>query len=318
MRMIRVLVLAALVIAVTAGPGAGQTTQPASPTIVPAERNTPIARAVRAIRDANTQAAAADAFADGADVDRENVELNTAYMRRLLQLGLPQLANGPAATLARIPVADGTAYGVLGYNCGRQNDLTNALSYAMKAAGLIKDDPSVQNNLGQLTAWYECAKPYKLAAADQKTLDDLKADLASAAPYKAGYKLIKDAYDKHIHAAADAKQKLATAEADVKTAEKRVADAQARVNQGAGGANPPGRGGRGGPGGAQAALDGAKANLAQKVQTLNALRAQQAEGPLSYPKLFRWLPPAVDGVVTPPADPKAKPAATSAPASAAN
>jgi hypothetical protein len=313
MRMTRVLILSVAAVAVLVGSAAAQTSQPVGG--APALANLPpaIARSIRAIREANTMAAAAEAYAEGADVDRESVELNTAYMRRLLQLGLPDIANGPAATLVRIPVADGTGYGVLGYNCGRQNDLTNALSYTMKAAGLIKDDPSIQNNLGQLTAWYECAKPYKLPAADQKALDDLKADLASAAPYKAGYKLIKDAYDKHIHAQADAKQKLATAEADVKAAEKRVADAQARVNQG-GGANPPGRGGRGGPGGAQRQLDDARNNLAQKVQALNTIRGQQPEGPLSYAKLFHWLPPAVDGVVTPQADPKSKPQPASAPA----
>ena len=324
MRMTRLLFHSVLVIAATAGLGAAQTTLPVAPAAPPAataDKNSPVGRAVRAIREANTLSAVKDAFADGADTDPENVELNTAYMRRLLQLGLPQLANGPATTLLRVPVADGTAYGVVGYNCGRQNDLTNALTNTMKAAGILKDDPSIQNNLGQLTAWYECAKPYKLAAADQKTLDDLKADLDKAEPYKAGYKLIKDAYDKHIHADADAKQKLATAESDVKAAEKKVADAQTRVNQANAGAGQPGRGGRGGPGagpGLQKQLDDAKANLAKKVQALNTIRSQPAEATFSYTKLFRWLPPAVDGVVTLPTDPKAKPAATSAPASTEN
>ena len=176
------LILSVAAALVLAGSAAAQTDQPASSPAPPASTAPPAIRlAVKAIREANTVAAAAEGYAEGAEVDRENVELNTAYMRRLLQLGQPQTAGGPATILVQVPVEDGMAFGVVGYNCGRQNDLPNALRYTLKAANLLKDDPSIQNNLGQLTAWYECAKSYKLSAEDQKTLGDLKADLEGKA-----------------------------------------------------------------------------------------------------------------------------------------
>ena len=109
MRTTGLLVLLVLVIGASAAPGMGQTTLPVSPAAGPGGNSSSAARHVKAIREANTLAAAQEAFNDGAEGDRENVELNTAYMRRLLQLGLPQFANGPAATLASTPILNDVA-----------------------------------------------------------------------------------------------------------------------------------------------------------------------------------------------------------------
>lgn len=301
-----------LVAAVTTAAGAveAQATRPSSPP-APAVVTPPgMIPVIKAIREANTVAAAAEAFAEGAEMDRDNVYLNAAYMRRLLQLGQPGWAGAPAARLARALANDGTAYGVMGYTCGGENHLSDALAYTLKAANLVKDDNSIQSNLGQLVAWYECAKPGKLPAADEKTLEALKADLASTEAYQAAYKTIKDAYDKHAADAAAHQAAIASAQTSVDGAAKRASDAQAQVNRlirqtdDAGAIQA-----------AQKRLQDAKTALAQRVQALDDLRRQPAETQVPLRTLFQWLPPAVDGVVTLPADAKRRPTTTSAPTS---
>lgn len=181
---------------------------------------------LRAVREANTLSDAVAAFTSGGDAGRRNAELNTAYLRRLLQLAHPETAGLPAATLIGMDANNGMALGVAGFNSGRQNRLPEAIGFTMKAAHLAKDDPSILNNLGQLVAWYEGAKTYKLPAADLPLLDKVKAECSSQAAYAAAYKTIKDAYDKQAAAVAQNQQAVTTAEKDVKDAEKTGADAQ--------------------------------------------------------------------------------------------
>jgi hypothetical protein len=229
-------VVSVVVVAAIAPGAMGQTSAPALPAAPGAAAPSPAPSTspemlpfLKAIREANTVAAAAEAYTGGGAIDRRNVELNQAYLRRLLQLGQPQTAGIPAAVLASIPVSDGMACGVVGYNCARQNDLPRALTSTMQAAGLLSDDNSIQGNLGQLVAWYEGAKTFKLSATDQGSLDRLKTILASKPAYAAGYEAIKGAFDKQADGNSQGQQKVAAAETDVQAAEKKVADVQAKI-----------------------------------------------------------------------------------------
>ena len=354
-------ILSVAVILAAMGPASAQTTQPALGTAKPGEAGstrpdspqaapaTPAAMVpfLQAIREANTLSAAAAAYTGGCGIDRQNVELNRAYLRRLLQLGQPQAANVPAMILVNQSAADGLAYGAAGYCSGRQNDLPRALLYTVKAADAVQDDSSIQNNLGQLAAWYDYAKGYKLPPADQKTLDKLKAALASSAAYTAAYKTVKDGYDKQADANVDKQRRIASAEAEVKDAATKANEADAAIKALSSerethlrsrndlerqmGRNPPSYNERQriqieidkediaihdiddkrAPA-AQKALQDAQNVLGGKMAELGKVRNEPlAIVPLG--RLCRWLPPAVDGVVTLPPDPASKPASAPAP-----
>jgi hypothetical protein len=362
MRTIGSVILSALVVALLAGSLGAQTAAPAN-SAPAAETPAALVPVLKAIREANSIAEAAAAYSGTAEEDHRNVELNTAYMRRLLQLGQPQAAGIPAAALASIPVNDGMAFGVLGYNAGRQNDLAKALTNTMKAAGLLKDDTSIQNNLGQLVAWNENDKTFKLPATDQPALDRLKTEMATQPAYMSAYEAVKDGYDKFNDANSQNQQKIASAEADVTAAQKKITDDQAQIKglqdeeandvkarstlqaQPTGGGTGTGTGGgrtgggarpgRGPMAGGNAAqiqqltaaindidtkrMPAAKKTLQDDTTALNQKQQALAKAkgtPLSavpLAKLFYWLPPAVDGVVTMPPGTTSRP--TSAPAS---
>ena len=342
MRMIGGLTLLAFVVALSAGTLAAQDSQPAAttpPALVPV---------LKAIREANTMAEAASAYSGVAEGDRRNAELNVAYMRRLLQLGQPQAAGTPAATLASIPVNDGLAYGVIGYNAGRQNDLPKALANTMKAAGLIK------NNLGQLAAWNENDRSFKLSTADQQVLDRLKTEMATQKAYMDAYTAIKDGYTKFNEANSANQAQIASATADLTAAQKKVADDQAAIKtlnddvakdtkdlsalkqatpkptpRGSRGTTPPPPAPSGQAQALQQKINKTRLPAANKTlqddtaaQNLKAqalAKAKSATVPIvPLAKLFNWLPPAVDGVVTMPPGTTSRPAgAITAPSAAA-
>ena len=343
MRTLRVLVLALtagiladLVLAQAAPAPAGAPAAPPA-TTAPADL-TPF---LKAIREANTVAVAGLAYSQGCQVDRNNIELNRTYMRRALQLGQPQTAGTPAQALVNVGAHDGLSYAVMAYNCGKTNELPKALSYAVKSAELVKDDNSVENNLGQLVGWYHGAKTYKLPDGERQSLEGLEANLASHPAYAAAYQTIKSAYDKRAEANQTNQQKITAAQADVTDAQKTLADAQAEVTKLTGDIathqntlnglqnsptpSPGRRGGRPGPAPRRddAAIQAEQKTLAdlntkltaakktqqdaatalnRKKNALDAARAAARLEPVPLLKLFRWLPPAVDGVVTLPPD----------------
>ena len=339
----RTMCLLWLLVAMVGAVASGQTASPATgPSAGAAATSAGLAPVIRAIREANSLTDVLTAFTSAPEADRRNVELNTAYMRRLLQLGYPQPAGLPAATLLALDANSGMAFGVAGFNNGRQNHLPEALVFTTKAANLIRDDNSILNNLGQLVAWYEGVKTYKLPAADQGLLDKVKADCASKPAYATAYKLIKDAYDKQAAAVAQNQQAVTAAEKDLRDAQKTGNDAQqaAKAAEDEAAAHnrraddlrrqlsntrltaaertrlqteqrreqvaeedvkskklPP----------LKKTLQDAVAAVNQKRQALEAAKQKTADTvPLA--KLFHWLPPAVDGVVTLPTDSASKPA----------
>jgi hypothetical protein len=340
----------AVLLAAIGAPAVAQSTRP---TLAPAVVATPAAPAsvagfVQAIREANSLAAAAHAYAGGCGIDRKSGELNAAYLRKLLQLGQVQFANVPALVLIGLDADDALANAALGCYSGRKGEYGPALFHTMKAAGAIPDDPSVQNNLGQLVAWVEGAKAVRLAPELGQDLAALKERLGGKPAYQGGYKPLKEAYDQQAAAITRNQQAAAAMESDAQDLRKKAADAQARLKpiedeiavhqrtlDSLKGPDPRMPGLVGDPKAVgtfmfreQQAIDDAQRRAAPIRQELqNALRAladktaaqngilnRTVDVPLK--KLFRWLPPAVDGVVTLPLDTPPLPKPASAPAGA--
>ena len=114
---------------------------------------------IDAIRQADTPGAAMAAYAKGSSIDRGNIELNGAYMRRMLQLGLPQFAVVPARMLRQADRGDSLAPAVIGYMLAVENRHADAMEALSDVVETRKDDDAVMHNLGTLLGWLDEQNP---------------------------------------------------------------------------------------------------------------------------------------------------------------
>ena len=152
MKRIHVLVPAWALLTLLAGPAGLRAGEVKAKKLTPSQQ---VEALTQVIRQAAGPREALTAYTRATSIDARNVPLRRAQMRRMLQFGLPQLADRPALSLTCLDEKDGMAWGVVGYTRGRRGQWAQALVATVRAAVRIPDDPSVQNNLGQLVGWYE-------------------------------------------------------------------------------------------------------------------------------------------------------------------
>ncbi len=207
---------AGLAIAVAAGWIAlawGQDTRPATapatrPAATLAERIAPFLQAIQTSDDYRT---VMRAYARARAVDRTYVPVHRAYMRRMLKLGLPQIAFYPAQALVKLDRRDGMAWGVTGYHHGKRGRLVEAFGATMQAVALVADDPSILHNAGQLAAWYdEDPSLPRIPDSARRRLAKMRERLAANPIFARVYKQVAGAYRKRGQAAQGLAEEIAT------------------------------------------------------------------------------------------------------------
>src|SRR5690349_11242090 len=121
--------------------------------------------AIQAIQQAADPSAAVAAYASGFAVDRNNPKLHEAYVSRMVDLGLPELAYHQAQTLTTLEPNSGLAWGVVAYVDARRLDMTAAISSINLAGQLAPDNKFVVHTAGEILAWYDFR-------ADKSTIPD--------------------------------------------------------------------------------------------------------------------------------------------------
>lgn len=172
-------------------------------TIDAAERQQQLEQAVEKIRAAENAAEAASFYARGNTIDKLHAPLHRAYMHRMLELGLPQLAAHPARTLTVLrPEDEPLAWAVAGHYYARRNHWNDALEATMRAAEELPNTEAVLHNAGQLTAWYE--RSHNQPRASDRTKRAMAKMLSENLPkgnaFASAYKDILTAYDAHARA----------------------------------------------------------------------------------------------------------------------
>jgi len=176
-----------------------------------------LAELIRVIRTGQRPNVAMAAYARGNAIGPMSVELHDAYMKRMLKFGLPQVAYYPARNLVVIDKANGTAWGVIGYMEGRRGKFSAALKATIRAAELLKDDPSVLNNAGQLVAWYEnTPQPPRIPDAVKRSLDRIHHRLIIREPFSKAFRRVKAAYEESARRRRQLDRKITAAEADAR------------------------------------------------------------------------------------------------------
>jgi hypothetical protein len=111
--------------------------------------------AILAIQQAPDPSAVVTAFGNGMAIDRNNPRLYAAYVSRMVDLGLPEMAYHQAETLATLDPNNGLGHGVLAYVHARRGQMIDAIGEVNIAAPLAPDNPFIQRTTGEIIAWYD-------------------------------------------------------------------------------------------------------------------------------------------------------------------
>ena len=131
-----------------------------------------VAAAIQAIQQAPDPSATVAAYVNGAAVDRNDPKLSEAYVARMVDLGLPELAFHQAQTLTTLESNNGLAWGVIAYVEARRGNMAEAISAINLAGQFAPDNPLVERTAGEIVAWYD-------VKADKATLSENARNWAS-------------------------------------------------------------------------------------------------------------------------------------------
>ena len=121
--------------------------------------------AIQAIQQAPDPSAVIIAYANAFSAERDNPLLYDAYVSRMVQLGLPEMAYHQAQTLTTLQSENGLAWGVVAYVDARRGQMPEAIPAINLAGQYAPDNKFIQHTAGELMAWYD-------SKADQSTLPE--------------------------------------------------------------------------------------------------------------------------------------------------
>ncbi len=151
--------------------------------------------AVQAIQQASDPSAVVAAYANGVATDRHDPKLDEAYVSRMVDLGLPELAFHQAQTLTTLQSNNGLAWGVLAYVDARRGDMPEAVSAINLAGQSAPNNPFVQRTAGEIVAWYDIkAEKPKLPDNAKDGLTKIRTLLQKEPAFTAAYDTAKNAY----------------------------------------------------------------------------------------------------------------------------
>ena len=155
-----------------------------------------VAAQIDVIRRAPNPSAAVDAYAKGLVNAPDSVPLEEAYLVRMVELGVPEMADAQARDLIQRQTGSGVAWAVAAFNDAERGQPVEALGEIATAVQHQARDPFVQRTAGQLLAWYD-------TEADQSQVpDDVKSGVSQIRALLSGQRAYGDAY-RRAHAVYD-------------------------------------------------------------------------------------------------------------------
>jgi hypothetical protein len=119
----------------------------------------PLATYLKAINDSDDASEIISLYARAAVADRNNPLLHETYVRRMLQLGLPQIAYYGARNLVALDKESGLGWGVIAYHQARRGEYDDAVTSAIRSVVKGRNNPAILHNAGQLLAWHSLQTP---------------------------------------------------------------------------------------------------------------------------------------------------------------
>jgi hypothetical protein len=154
---------------------------------------------VQAILQAPAPSGVVEAYGRGLAVEPGSVRLEAAYVRRMVDFGLPEMAYGQAQHLVDCQPDNGLALAVVACVNGRRGETSEALTEIATAVKLLPGDPFVERTAGQLLAWFDTeADQSKIPDSVKQTVEQVRKELAARSTFADAY---RDAHDFYQHAA---------------------------------------------------------------------------------------------------------------------
>ena len=122
---------------------------------------------IQAMQQASDPSAAVTAYANGIATDRNNPKIYAAYVNKMIELGLPELAYRQAEYLTGLDSNNGLGWGVVAYVDARRGQMPEAISAIVLAGQFAPENAFVQRTAGELAAWYDLK-------AEKSTLSEIR------------------------------------------------------------------------------------------------------------------------------------------------
>jgi hypothetical protein len=153
------------------------------------------AAALQAIQQAPDPSAVVAAYANGIALSPNDPKLQDAYVRRMVDLGLPEMAFHQAQTLTTMQSNNGVAWGVVAYVDARRGQMPEAISAINLAGQFAPDNKFVAHTAGELLAWYDRKADKKAIPAEaQDGLAKIRKLLAKQTAFTEAYDNASKAY----------------------------------------------------------------------------------------------------------------------------
>jgi hypothetical protein len=157
--------------------------------------NNTSAGAIQAIQQAADPSAAVAAYANGVAADRNNPQIYAAYVGKMVELGLPEIAFHQAETLTTMQSDNGLGWGVVAYVDARRGQMPEAISAIVLAGQFAPENALVQRTAGELCAWYDLkADKATLSDATRDALAKIRVGLKDRAAFTEAYNTATKAY----------------------------------------------------------------------------------------------------------------------------
>ena len=154
-----------------------------------------LAAAIQAIEQATDPSATVAAYVNGAAVDANDPKLSEAYVIRMVDLGLPELAFHQAQTLTTLQSNNGLAWGVVAYVEARRGNMAEAISAINLAGQFAPTAPLVERTAGEIMAWYDIkADKATLSENAHRGLATIRLLLGKSPEFANAYDTAKKAY----------------------------------------------------------------------------------------------------------------------------
>src|SRR5208283_5223651 len=159
------------------------------------------AAAIQAIQQAPDPSAAVAAYGSGLAVAANDPKLHEAYVARMVEMGLPEMAFHQAETLTTLQPNNGLAWGVVAYVDARRGQMPEAISAINLAGQFASSNKFVAHTAGEIVAWYDLkADKSKLPDNAKDGLTRIRGLLDKQPDFTQAYETGRQAYQSQTNA----------------------------------------------------------------------------------------------------------------------
>lgn len=169
-----------------------------------------VAAAIQAIQQAADPSAVVAAYGSGIGLAPNDPKLHEAYVARMVDMGLPEMAYHQAQILTTLQPNNGLAWGVVAYVDARRGQMPEAVSAINLAGQFASSNKFVAHTAGEILAWYDLkADKTKLPDNAKDGLTRVRGLVDKQPAFTEAYETARKAYQAQTSAAQTPEQEAA-------------------------------------------------------------------------------------------------------------